>query len=101
MRGNDAFEFFFKWHCHVERSELSYSCGGDRSGNDQRFFASLRMTLRNGLYGVGEAKTRKIDEYLARVSPAKRALLQKLRQTIREVAPKVKSALAMEFLRSA
>jgi hypothetical protein len=23
MRGNDAFEFFYKWRCHVERSETS------------------------------------------------------------------------------
>jgi hypothetical protein len=23
MRGNDAFEFFYKWRCHVEWSETS------------------------------------------------------------------------------
>jgi hypothetical protein len=32
--------------CHVERSETSLICfHDDRIKNDQRFFASLRMTL--------------------------------------------------------
>ena len=35
-----------------------------------------------------------IDEYLARVSPGKRALLQKLRKTIRAVAPKVEECIS-------
>ena len=35
-----------------------------------------------------------IDEYLARVSPDQRALLQKLRKTIRTVAPKVEECIS-------
>jgi uncharacterized protein YdhG (YjbR/CyaY superfamily) len=35
-----------------------------------------------------------IDEYLASVSPDQRALLQKLRQTIRTVAPKVEECIS-------
>jgi len=39
-------------------------------------------------------KPRTIDDYLARVSPAKRALLQKLRKTIRAVAPKAEECIS-------
>ena len=35
-----------------------------------------------------------IDEYLARVSPNQRALLQKLRKTIRTVAPKAEECIS-------
>jgi hypothetical protein len=35
--------------CHVERSETSQFFPTDRSRNDQRFFASLRMTSADGL----------------------------------------------------
>src|SRR6266487_369187 len=35
-----------------------------------------------------------IDEYLASVSPDQRALLQKLRKTIREVAPKAEECIS-------
>jgi uncharacterized protein YdhG (YjbR/CyaY superfamily) len=35
-----------------------------------------------------------IDEYLARVSPDQRALLQRLRKTIRTVAPKVEECIS-------
>jgi uncharacterized protein YdhG (YjbR/CyaY superfamily) len=52
------------------------------------------MTLRKGLYGVSEAKTTTMDEYLARVSPDQRALLQKLRKTIHAVAPKVEECIS-------
>jgi uncharacterized protein YdhG (YjbR/CyaY superfamily) len=39
-------------------------------------------------------KPRTIDAYLAGVSPAKRALLQKLRQTIRAIAPKAEECIS-------
>ena len=39
-------------------------------------------------------KPRTIDDYLAGVSPAKRALLQKLRKTIRAVAPKAEECIS-------
>ena len=39
-------------------------------------------------------KPRTIDDYLAGVSPAKRALLQKLRETIHTVAPKVEECIS-------
>jgi uncharacterized protein YdhG (YjbR/CyaY superfamily) len=39
-------------------------------------------------------KPRTIDAYLGGVSPAKRALLQKLRKTIRAVAPKAEECIS-------
>jgi uncharacterized protein YdhG (YjbR/CyaY superfamily) len=39
-------------------------------------------------------KPRTIDAYLGGVSPAKRALLQKLRETIHEVAPKMEECIS-------
>ena len=43
---------------------------------------------------LAKRKPQTIDEYLARVSPDQRALLQKLRKTIRTVAPKVEEGIS-------
>jgi hypothetical protein len=46
----------YKWSCHVERSETSLACFGDRMPQiNQRFFfrdCGIRMTLCDGLYDL-------------------------------------------------
>jgi uncharacterized protein YdhG (YjbR/CyaY superfamily) len=87
---------FNKWRCHVERSETSLFIHAAAIDPEMIRASSLRSEwhYETAFMVLVKQKPATIDEYLARVSPDQRALLQKLRETIHTVAPKAEECIS-------